>query len=72
MEDSFRDTNDRLLINDDLIIMELSFFFLPKVKTLKVGPHEGTWDRSRKLVVVLMMLLDDEAPVMLERQVWCR
>ena len=28
------------------------------------------WDRSQKLVVVLMMLLDDEAPLMLERQVW--
>ena len=27
------------------------------------------WDRNQKLVV-LMMLLDDEAPMMLERQVW--
>jgi len=30
------------------------------------------WGRSRKLVVVLMMLLDDEAPVMLDRQVLSR
>ena len=29
------------------------------------------WDRNRKLVVVLMMTLDDEALLMLERQVWC-
>ena len=40
-----------------------------------VRDHASTlndWDRNRKLVVVLMMLLDDEAPMMLERQVWCR
>ena len=40
-----------------------------------VRAHASNWndlDRNRKLVVVLMMLLDDEAPMMLERQVWCR
>ena len=36
--------------------------------------HSSNWNdrgRTRKLVVILMMLLDEEAPVMLDRQVSC-
>lgn len=30
------------------------------------------WDRKRKLLVILKMLIDGVAPFMLERTIWCR